>query len=261
MIRGSVGRSRKERVRAAEIMRKLLDYMLVLRRESKTSKTSLRAFTVKTSFVERWLNHRQGYPVAELLQRFYPSDELYVRRQLRRFESAGRINIVNGRIEPTEVILADLMNSAKQASLSVEAIDDSYVFAYEQNICWLVSRLSELSLLKNREPSLLNHLVELAVWEANLSGLNGPQVTSGWIERRLKISKSTLSCLLHKGDHPNLVVRVSEADNRKLLWGLSSDESIAFKRDAILWAANPRFSLETLRSRLIRNEPIRTAVS
>ena len=238
-------------------MRKLLDYMLVLRRESKTSKTSLRAFTVKSSFVERWLNHRQGYPVAELLQRFYPSDELYVLRQLRRFERAGRINIVNGRIEPTEIIRADLMNSAKKASLSVEAIDDRYVFAYEQNICWLVSRMSELALLRNREPSLLNHLVELAVWEANLSGLNRLHVTSGWIERRLEISKSTLSCLLHKGDHPNLAVRVSEADNRKLLWELSSDESIALKQDAILRAANPRFSLETLRSHPIQNESIR----
>ena len=261
MNKSSMGRSRKGRLRAAEVMRKLLDYMLVLRRESKTSKTSLRAFTVKTSFVERWLNHRQGYPVAELLQRFYPSDELYVRRQLRRFESAGRINIVKGRIEPTEVILADLMNSAKKASLSVEVLADPYVFAYEQNICWLVSRLSELSLLKNREPSLLNHLVELAVWEANLSGLSRFQVTSGWIEKRLEISKSTLSCLLHKGDHPNLVVRVSDADNRKLLWELSSDVSIAFKRDAIFWAANPRFSLEKVKSRPIGNEPIRTAVS
>ena len=256
MNKSSMGRSRKERIRAAQIMRKLLDFMLVLRRESKTSKTSLRSFTVKTSFVERWLNHRQGYPVAELLQRFYPSDELYVLRQLRRFERAGRINIVNGRIEPTEIILADLMNSARKASLSVKAIDDRYVFAYEQNICWLVSRMSELALLKNREPSLLNHLVELAVWEANLSGLNRLQVTSGWIEKRLKISKSTLSCLLHKGDHPNLIVRVSDADNRKLLWELSSDASIAFKHDAIFWAANPRFSLETLRSHPIQNERI-----
>ena len=180
-----MGRSRKERLRAAELMRKVLDYMLVLRRESKTSKTSLRSFTVKTSFVERWLNHRQGYPVAELLQRFYPSDELYVLRQLRRFERAGRINIVSGRIEPTEAVLADLMHCAKKASLSVEAIDDGYGFAYERNICWLISRVCELSLLKNREPSMLNQLVELAVWEANLGGLSRFQVTSGWIENRL----------------------------------------------------------------------------
>lgn len=257
MNKSSMGRSRKERLRAAEVMRKLLDYMLVLRRESKTSKTSLRSFTIKTSFVERWLNHRQGYPVAELLQRFYPSDELYVLRQLRRFERAGRINIVSGRIEPTEAVLADLMNCAKKASLSVEAIDDGYGFAYERNICWLISRVCELSLLKNREPSMLNQLVELAVWEANLGGLSRFQVTSGWIENRLEISKSTLSCLLHKGDHPNLVVRVSEADNRKLLWELSSDASIAFKYDAIFWAANPRFSLEEVRSRPIQNERIR----
>ena len=114
-----------------------------------------------------------------------------------------------------------------------------------------------MSILGNREPSLLNHLVELAVWEANLSGLNQLQVTSGWIERRLEISKSTLSCLLHKGDHPNLVVRVSEADNRKLLWELSYDASIACKHDAIFQAANPRFSLETLGSRPIQNERIR----
>ena len=164
MNKSSMGRSRKERLRAAEVMRKLLDYMLVLRRESKTSKTSLRAFTVKTSFVERWLNHRQGYPVAELLQRFYPSDELYVRRQLRRFESAGRIKIVNGRIEPTEIILADLMGSAKKASLTVEAIDDRYVFAYEQNICWLV---------------ISHHLATLRLnWQRCRFPVNGPIQTS-----------------------------------------------------------------------------------
>ena len=104
---------------------------------------------------------------------------------------------------------------------------------------------------------MLNQLVELAVWEANLRGLSRFQVTSGWIEKRLGISKSTLSCLLHKGDHPNLVVRVSDADNRKLLWELSSDASIAFKYDAIFWAANPRFSLEKVRSRPVQNERIR----
>ena len=103
---------------------------------------------------------------------------------------------------------------------------------------------------------MLNQLVELAVLEANLSGLSRFQVTSGWIEKRLGISKSTLSCLLHKGDHPNLVVRVSDADNRKLLWELSSDASIAFKYDAISWAASPRFSLEKVRSRPIQNEGI-----
>ncbi len=119
MTTTSVGRLRKERLRAAEVIRKALDYMLVLRRKSKTSKTSLRSFTIKTSFVERWFNHRQGYPVTELLQRFYPTDELYVRRQLRRFERAGRINIVKDRIEPTESILADLMDCAKTAGLSV----------------------------------------------------------------------------------------------------------------------------------------------
>ena len=257
MTTTSVGRLRKERLRAAEVIRKALDYMLVLRRKSKTSKTSLRSFTIKTSFVERWFNHRQGYPVTELMQRFYPTDELYVRRQLRRFERAGRINIVKDRIEPTESILADLMDCAKTAGLSVEAIGDPYVFAYERNICWLISRMSELSLLKNREPSMLNHLVELAVWEANLSGLNRAQVTSSWIERRLEISKSTLSCLLHKAENPNLVVRVSEADNRKLLWELSADEIIALKKDAIFWAANPRFSLETQRLCPSQNERIR----
>ncbi len=257
MNKRSMGRSRRERLRAAKVMRKLLDYMLTLRRESKTSKTSLRSFTIKTSFVERWLNYRQGYPVAELLQRFYPSDEQYVLRQLRRFGRAGRINIVNGRIEPTEAVLADLMHCAKKASLSVETIEDGYHFAYERNICWLISRMCELSILGNREPSLLNHLVELAVWEANLSGLNQLEVTSGWIERRLEISKSTLSCLLHKGDHPNLVVRVSEADNRKLLWKLSPDASIACKHDVIFRAANHRFSLETLGSRPTQNERIR----
>ena len=117
-----------------------------------------------------------------------------------------------------------------------------------------------MSILGNREPSLLNHLVELAVWEANLSGLNQLELTSGWIERRLEISKSTLSCLLHKGDHPNLVVRVSEADNRKLLWKLSSDASISCKHDVIFRAANHRFSLETLGSRPTQNERIRALV-
>ena len=107
---------------------------------------------------------------------------------------------------------------------------------------------------------MLNHLVELAVWEANLRGLNRAQVTSGWIERRLEISKSTLSCLLHKAEHPNLVVRVSEADNRKLLWELNSDETIALKQDAIFRAANPRFSLEVHRLRPIQNERIRATV-
>ncbi len=246
--------SRKESLVAAEYVGKLINYLALIYRESKTSKTSLKAFTVKSTLVERWLNYREGFPLEELLASF-EGDELYVLRQLRRSLKARRMQVVKDKIEPTEGLLIDLETWCRKANLSVELVDDRYRFRYRSNLCWLLTRFCELSLLDGSQPSLLSLLVELAVWEVGFSRFDRNRVSSSHIENRLCISKSTLSSLLHKCEHQALIVKRNDSDQRMVDWRLSDDRSLIMKSNAIAHAISREFALKPL----IKSRPIQTA--
>jgi hypothetical protein len=248
--------SRKESLVAAEYLGKLINYLTLIYRESKTSKTSLKAFTVKSTLVERWLNYREGFPVEELLA-IFEGDELYVLRQLRRSEKAGRMRFSKDKIEPTEGLLVDLETWARKANLGVELVEDRYRFRYRSNLCWLLTRLCELSLLDGSQPSLLSLLVEFVVWEVGFSRFDRNGVSSSHIENRLGISKSTLSCLLHKGEHHSLSVKQNDSDQRMIDWRLSDDRSLIMKSNAIVHAMSKEFALKPLKFRPIQTARIR----
>ena len=248
--------SRKESLVASECVGKLVNYLTLIYRESKTSKTSLKAFTVKSTLVERWLNYREGFPVEELLD-IFEGDELYVLRQIRRSAKARRIQIFNDKIEPTEGLLTDLETWSRKANLSVELVDDRYRFRYDSNLCWLLNRLSELSLLDASQASLLGLLVELAVWEFGFSSFDRSGVSSSHIENRVGISKSTLSSLLHKGEHHTLIAKQNVSDQRRVDWRVIDNRTAIMKIKAIAHAIGSEFYLPPIKSRPIQIARIR----
>ena len=241
------GLSRKESILAAQNVGKLIDYAKLIYRKSKTSRTSQKAFIIKSLYVERWINYRRGYPLRELLERF-PGDEAYVLRQIKRSEKANRVAVINGVIEPTRDTLEDLQAVATEADLGCEVVQDAYLFNYRSSIAWLLSRLVEQSLEGNDHSTFLSFMVELTIWEANLAHFSPVQVTSSDIAERLEISKSTLSCLLSTMETSAITTLTDPNDQRKVTWHLSSHLNIKLKSDLIKYASSSKFKLLPLKA-------------
>ena len=232
--------SPRERLQKRAVIGQLLDFLRLIYRNSTTTKTSLKSFTIKSTYVESWLKDRRGYPVTSLLKHGL-WDATYARRQMRRSVRAGRIKIVNQKIEPAGDALADLEQWASQAGLDVWSVSDPYQFAYSPRLCWLLTRLCELAFLGIEKPSFLGLLVELAILEHELSLSGTSPMTSQMIEARLDVSKSTISSLLHGCQHRAIQTWTSPNDLREINWGLSQHVSVKAQSRAIEFASSERF--------------------
>lgn len=209
--------------RAATIhLKALVDSVCWFMTNMQTSKTSIRAYRLKTFLNAAFFDAQNAVPFdIEFIAGEIKEAPEFVNRRLMTLFDAGRVCHEEGWLFPEAALIEAHRNCFVDNNVPFRTTENRFKLQSPYPLIGLSGKYAQLLRDCGERATLSQFCVELALWEANcLKGQTG--MTASEIGHRINLQKSTLStCLKAMCEHGQLEVNPHSWDERKTVLKLN----------------------------------------
>ena len=202
----------------------LTNLTLQLYKRQTTSRTSLRAFFIKTLVLQNFFE--KNIPCCQQwIMEHFDEDADFIKRNIKRSIKADRYLLSGEKIYPTKTLIKHIKGIYSDSGVPFIETKNGYgVKITPFKVLQFLVDYCRLSLANKDQETLLQQAIQLTLWEHFLYKRKA-FLTTGDIAQRLKISKSTLSTALSPMlEHGLLKTKQDCSDDRITYWILNQQD-------------------------------------
>lgn len=232
---------------AAVNLKTLIDSVCWFMVNMQTSKTSIRAYRLKTFLNAAFFDDQSPVPFdSQFIAREIGEAPEFVTRRLDRLFDAKRVDVEQGWLFPGESLIESHRRCFIDNEVDYLATENRFQIRTPYPLIRLSGNYAQLLRDRSQHATLSQVCVELALWETNcLRGRVGMTATE--IGRRINLKKSTLStCIQSMFKGEQLEINAHPWDERKTVLRLNSSHPAYREKYQILKAGLSVPQTETL---------------